>query len=145
MSALSVDTAARVAKFVPTLSSDKAGEVVAAAAAIGRALKAGGADWHDLAEHLKRVAPAVVYVNAFGQRTKAPSDTPPLFEALKRSAKIAWLEHAVAFDRLDDAEQALCVAIRAQTFSQPHKTVPPRHCAAISVVLGKLWMAGVRV
>ena len=32
------------------LSSDKAGEVVAAAAAIERTLKAAACDWHDLAD-----------------------------------------------------------------------------------------------
>jgi hypothetical protein len=51
--------AAKLEKLVPMLSSDKPGEVNAAVAAIGRTLKAAGADWHDLAKALtKPGAPA---------------------------------------------------------------------------------------
>ena len=145
MGALSPDIAARVAKLVPLLSSDKAGEVAATAAAIGRALKAAGTDWHDLAAHLAAAGPSVIHVDVSGQKTKPPATTPPLFEELRLSARLAWLDHAVAADCLDQVELALCVAIRAQVYSQPHKTIPPRHCAAISTALGRLWIAGVRV
>lgn len=41
---------AKISKLLPMLSSDQDGEVVAAARAIGRALKAAKADWHDLAK-----------------------------------------------------------------------------------------------
>lgn len=50
--AVPTDTRERVAKLLPTLSSNQAGEVAATAAAIGRALKAVGCDWHDLAKVL---------------------------------------------------------------------------------------------
>jgi hypothetical protein len=36
-------------KLIPRLGSDHAGEVVATAAAIGRVLRNGGCDWHDIA------------------------------------------------------------------------------------------------
>jgi hypothetical protein len=36
-------------KLIPRLGSNHAGEVVATAAAIGRVLRNGGCDWHDLA------------------------------------------------------------------------------------------------
>jgi hypothetical protein len=36
-------------KLIPRLGSDHAGEVVATAAAIGRVLRNGGCDWHDVA------------------------------------------------------------------------------------------------
>jgi hypothetical protein len=39
----------RLTKLVLMLSSDRDGEVVAAARAIGRALRAAGRDWHDFA------------------------------------------------------------------------------------------------
>ena len=42
-------TAARLAKLIPMLGSDKPGEVTATAAAIGRVLAAAGMDWHGLA------------------------------------------------------------------------------------------------
>jgi hypothetical protein len=45
--------AERLEKLFLMLSSDHPGEVVAAAQAIGRALKADGSDWHVLASRLK--------------------------------------------------------------------------------------------
>lgn len=50
MGSLITMAAPKLSKLIPLLGSDKAGEVVAAASAIGRALKASGADWHDLAK-----------------------------------------------------------------------------------------------
>jgi hypothetical protein len=38
-----------LSKLIPLLGSDKPGEVVATASAIGRALRGAGLDWHDLA------------------------------------------------------------------------------------------------
>lgn len=61
---------ARIAKLIPLLGSDKAGEVHAAALAIGRILESGDSDWHDLASVVSRgfqvrslqpAAPAVVH------------------------------------------------------------------------------------
>jgi hypothetical protein len=46
------DDAKRLTKLLLMLSSDRDGEVVAAAKAIGRALQATGKDWHDLARRL---------------------------------------------------------------------------------------------
>ena len=40
--------APKLAKLLPLLGSDKHGEVVAAALAVGRTLASAGADWHDL-------------------------------------------------------------------------------------------------
>jgi hypothetical protein len=39
----------KISKLIPLLGSDKDGEIVAAAKAIGRTLRATGCDWHDLA------------------------------------------------------------------------------------------------
>ena len=139
------DTAARVAKLVPLLSSDRMGEVAATAAAIERTLKANGEDWFALAAHIERVAPATVYINAMGMRTKPPSDMPPLFDRLPPSSKRAWLDQAAASDLLDDFERGLCVAMRAQAYCQPHKIITPKQAAAISTALGKLWLSGVRL
>lgn len=143
---LSLETRARLVKLVPMLSSPIAGEVAATAAAIERALKSAGSDWHDLAAHIERDnGTPVVSRDNLGHTTKPPSDLPPLFEHLKRSARLEWLGLATASDALDDFERGLCIGIRAQVFSQPHKTVTPKQCAAISTAMGKLWLAGVRV
>ena len=42
----------KVAALIPRLASDKDGEVVATARAIGRQLNKAGSDWHDLAARL---------------------------------------------------------------------------------------------
>ncbi len=42
----------RLTKMMVLLSSDQSGEVVAAAAAIGRMLNGAGMTWHDLAKHM---------------------------------------------------------------------------------------------
>ena len=47
----------RLRQLLLMLSSDQPGEVAAAAAAIGRALKAAGTDWHALANGLLAEAP----------------------------------------------------------------------------------------
>jgi hypothetical protein len=44
---LSPDTILKLAKMIPCLSSDHAGEVVATAHAIQRTLQSSGRDWHD--------------------------------------------------------------------------------------------------
>ena len=48
------DLTSRLAKLLPLLASDKAGEVTAAAAAITRTLQVEGLDWHDLAGAVAR-------------------------------------------------------------------------------------------
>ena len=48
--------APKLEKLVLMLSSDQPGEVVAAAAAIKRALQTAGADWHDFARELTKPA-----------------------------------------------------------------------------------------
>ena len=48
------EIAPKLEKLVLMLSSDQAGEVVAAAAAIKRALRTAGANWYDLARGLTR-------------------------------------------------------------------------------------------
>jgi hypothetical protein len=57
-------------KLIPLLSSDRSGEVIAAADAISRTLKAGGATWHDLANALTE--PRVIVI----ERPAAPRPSP---------------------------------------------------------------------
>ena len=47
-----VEITPRLRHLLLLLSSDKPGEVIAAAAAVGRTLHAAGADWHDLVNGL---------------------------------------------------------------------------------------------
>lgn len=50
----------KLSKAVLVLSSDKDGEVVAAARTIGRLLKSGGMDWHSFANGISRAGGAIV-------------------------------------------------------------------------------------
>jgi hypothetical protein len=52
MSALTAALVPMLSKLIPLLASDKDGEVVATAHAIGRVLKASGCDWDDLVARL---------------------------------------------------------------------------------------------
>ena len=147
--------ASRLGQYIRLLASDQDGEVLACVAAMKRTLAGQGLDLHDFAKSIAEpnaTSFADLMADVLRQKpqagptaTKPPADAPPLFERLKRSAKLAWLDHAAASDLLDDAERGLIVMLRAQVFSQPHKIVAPKQCAAISAALGKLWLAGVRV
>jgi len=55
-----IETAPKLAKLLPLLSSDQDGEVIAAARAISRALASVGADWHDLVKVLTEPASAEI-------------------------------------------------------------------------------------
>jgi len=56
-------SAGRLAQLVRLLASDREGERMAAVAAIGRALKGEGHDWHDLAAAVERGWPGVRCAN----------------------------------------------------------------------------------
>jgi hypothetical protein len=74
------EIAPKLEKLVLMLSSDQPGEVVAAAAAIKRALQSAGTDWHDLARELTK--PVVTVHDSYGRRGRGPQreDWRPLYE-----------------------------------------------------------------
>jgi hypothetical protein len=59
MNALPTPVANKLASLIPLLSSDKSGEVMATAQAIGRTLKSADLDFHDLARVIKAPPPVV--------------------------------------------------------------------------------------
>lgn len=63
----------RIEKMLPLLGSDKSGEVAATAAAITRALKGAGLDWHDMVKWLSA-----------GQSGRRTSEPPPRQEQYRR-------------------------------------------------------------
>ena len=67
------EIATKAAKLLPMLSADHDGEVIGAARAIDRVLKAAGLDWHTLAETVTRSAPSPIDLSAF--RGFTPSAT----------------------------------------------------------------------
>lgn len=69
-----------IAKLVPRLGSDHAGEVAATAAAIQRKMKANGLDWHDFAKRLASGGQGVASEtrpaakpHSWGTSTRAPN------------------------------------------------------------------------
>lgn len=73
-----------VAKLLPRLASEHEGEVLNVVRAIGRTLKASGADWHDLAAELLHPAPAAIHDHARRPRREQTPRTAPLSpEALR--------------------------------------------------------------
>lgn len=60
----------KILPLLPSLSSDQDGEVVAAARAIGRVLKANGQDWHDIVTVLEPHTAAPVDFTSREQRLK---------------------------------------------------------------------------
>lgn len=83
MTDLPADLASRVARLIPRLASEHQGEVAATAAALTRTLKAGGRDWHDLAQ---RVAEGPRTVIQFIERSPREAPAYP-FAAWRDAAR----------------------------------------------------------
>jgi hypothetical protein len=66
----------KLAKMVLMLSSSRAGEVVAAAAAIERTLQAIGADWHDLVAQLTAPSRSAPRPRSESRTSAGATDTP---------------------------------------------------------------------
>jgi len=137
MSRLSPDTAARLVKLVPMLSSPVQGEVAATAAAVERTLKSGGADWHDLA--------ATLAGGPMPKSVKLPG--PMLFpkiDLLTRDATIAWMSAIAAQPWATEWEASFCISIADQTYRQPHRSFSPKQVKACNALLRRAFAEGVR-
>ncbi len=117
MSTFSSDTAARVAKLVPMLSSPVAGEVAATAAAIERTLKSGGSDWYDLAKRIAeptiadlvvapRPAPQPTWSTEKERERDAKRKTPewPTWGRSSHFQRLAWMKKIKNSGRLSDTD-----------------------------------------
>lgn len=80
----------RLRKLIPLLSSDKDGEVVAAARAIGRELRAANRDWHWLAALASGQAPTAP------NRPRVDTPAPPGYDGDAALELIEMIEHLVA-------------------------------------------------
>jgi hypothetical protein len=88
-------------KLIPLLGSDKPGEVVATASAIGRALHGAGLDWHDLAGRAL-AEPKIVIVEREASRPQ--------------SAPVSWrgrLEFCLDFGDFNEREWRFIASLRA--------------------------------
>jgi hypothetical protein len=74
MSAALAAVAPRIGQLIRLLASDKDGEVVAAARALGRTLNGVGADFHLLADLIERPSPAALELPAPRPESAGPAD-----------------------------------------------------------------------
>lgn len=115
MNSAVVALAPKLTKLVLLLGSDKPGEVVAAAAAIGRTLQAGGADWHDLAEVIARP----------GREAEPPPHSGlRRWQDIAHGDRVTWLGAMIRSQALSDWERSFCTSVHAQIVSAPWKPLP---------------------
>lgn len=79
---MAIAAAPKVARLIPLLGSPVDSEALGAARAIGRALKASGSDWHDLAAELLHPAPAAIPTRR-PRRERTPRTAPLSPEAIR--------------------------------------------------------------
>ena len=89
-----IEGAAKVALLLPRLASDKPGEVVATARAIGRQLAKHGQDWHDLAALLA---------------ADDSRDSPPAFSGEGRDPCWRMADDLLRMGALSDRERDFCL------------------------------------
>ena len=127
MSGAVVALAPKLTKLVLLLGSDKPGEVVAAAAAIGRTLHAGGADWHDLAEVISRPGPEPTRPPAHSRLRR--------WQDIAQGDRAAWLGVLIASQALSEWERSFCVSVRALIVSTPWKPLSAKQVAILDRVV----------
>jgi hypothetical protein len=96
---------ARLTKLLPLLASDKAGEVVATAAAIVRALEAETLDLHDLAAALGPTP-------RHARPTRGAFSAPPHFDDLTHFERRAWMDALMKAEWLTAFERDTVQEIR---------------------------------
>lgn len=101
---LSTSTRQKLGKVLPLLSSDKDGEVVAAARAVSRILREAKLDWHDLSATIV----AEIDSASSGARAKRAPSGPPNDTSASDPWKDIKEEHWFDSDHLDD----VCVRVR---------------------------------
>jgi hypothetical protein len=92
MSAALAAVAPRIGQLIRLLASDKDGEVVAAARALGRTLNGVGADFHLLADLIERPSPAALELPPPRPESAGPADA-------------VWL-HRHHWSRLNEKERS---------------------------------------
>ena len=106
----------KLSKLIPLLASDKDGEVVATARAIGRTLAQAGADFHDLAAAIARTEPPV---------------EPVCWRHIPPSERVMWLIETRASRFLSPWEQNFCTSILVQLRYRPRSTLSAKQIAVL--------------
>src|SRR5262245_19698991 len=96
----------RLAKLLMMLSSDRVGEVAAAAKAIERHLKAHGHHWHDLAKWLSADRPPVPYTPPPRPTYHPPAPRRPTYGLRVPAAEMAEIVDCIRRNHFELTERA---------------------------------------
>jgi hypothetical protein len=141
----------KLAKLLPLLGSNQAGEVTATAEAIGRLLKSAGLDFHDFAKLIENETPPpfilrsaspsyedIVRPKTAPERTPTPKPAPkpkaPLHEGpiawTFRSSENRWRRDiiiqilSIKGAPISDGERAMLDIVASDFYREPHR-IPP--------------------
>ena len=154
MPALST-VAPKLAKLIPMLSSNHAGEVLATAAAITRTLKSAGLDWHDLARQVE--AHPISYGRQWEPPRPAPAAEPkpaspkwkapwPTFSSLRQRQRLAWLHEIEARSHcMEPKAKAAFFALNRKMITQPHEVLTRKETNLFNRLVKLFWVMEVRV
>ena len=128
-----VTIAPRLAQLIPLLASDKDGEVVATARAIGRTLKQAGSDFHDLAATLRSM-PAT-RVTAASSHTHA---SPRCWDDICREDQDNWLWSMSVSGSLTSWERNFAASILSHLAGQRWRMLSLKQVAVLDRLVCKL-------
>ena len=124
MTSAIVAVAPKLTRLIPLLGSDKDGEVVATARAIGRTLAQAGADFHDLAAAIARAEP--------------PGPVEPVcWRHIPPSERVMWLAEMQASRLLSPWEQDFSTSILTQVRFRPWSALSPKQMAVLNRLVSK--------
>ncbi|MGI3902498.1 MAG: hypothetical protein ACRYGP_16785 [Janthinobacterium lividum] len=138
----------RLGQLIRLLDSDQDGEALAAARAIGRALKADGATFHDLAEAVEAgqsPAPSKSYYHSDWQPPEPTHKAPPTWNELRGFERRNWLTAFVRkLDVPDETEMAELVQFRSQCVVDLMTCPTIRQLELFTRLMEQAWNVGVR-
>lgn len=132
--------APRIAKLIPLLGSDQPGEVIAAAAGIGRTLEAHSSDWFDLQDCVGGARACK------GQRsTPRPAGPAPRWSTMPDYERARWLHllDSVA-DELSSYERSFLDKL-ADLVHRPPLRLTPKQVGLLDFMIAAAWRRGHRI
>ncbi len=147
-------TSAKIDAMIRLLASDKDGEVVNAARAIGRLLKAAGKSFHDLADAVagkggamerRAYEPAYSPYNAwdppYEDRERPPA---PRWGDLRPFERLDWISAILKKLTLDAGDQDAVTKLRFQLINRRDQGVIRAQVALFNRLMARAWKVGVR-
>lgn len=125
----------KISSILPRLASEHDGEIVASVRAIGRLLRASGADWHDFVATFERGAVAAPH-----KEKRAPaSDGPPTWRTAAIYERAALLALLTDVNWLSPWERSFVETLAA---TYPGRPISAKQAAIIDRLLDRLFAEG---